>query len=159
MWRKSVAPLLAGTFILRLSGGANTVVYGLFLAKLAPYTGNAITSLQIGLLAVVYYATELTFAPLMGALSDRWGRRRFLIIGPCLGLLQQSLILFTPLQRPLPYLLSLQVIAGISSAMQVPAVLGYLADYTSRTPSRRLQVMSLYELATTGGIRARGVVC
>ena len=85
MWRKSVAPLLVGTFILRLSGGANTVVYGLFLAKLAPYTGNAITSLQIGLLAVVYYATELTFAPLMGALSDRWGRRRFLIIGPCLA--------------------------------------------------------------------------
>ncbi len=158
MWRKSVAPLLAGTFILRLSGGANTVVYGLFLAKLAPYTGNAITSLQIGLLAVVYYATELTFAPLMGALSDRWGRRRFLIIGPCLGLLQQSLILFTPLQRPLPYLLSLQVIAGISSAMQVPAVLGYLADYTSRTPSRRLRVMSLYELATSGGIAA-GVIC
>ena len=85
MWRKSVAPLLTGTFILRLSGGANTVVYGLFLAKLSPYAGSAITSLQIGLLSVVYFATELTFAPLMGALSDRWGRRRFLIIGPFLG--------------------------------------------------------------------------
>jgi MFS family permease len=157
MWRKSVAPLLTGTFILRLSGGANTVVYGLFLAKLSPYAGSAITSLQIGLLSVVYFATELTFAPLMGALSDRWGRRRFLIIGPFLGLLQQSLILFTPLQRPLPYLLSLQVIAGISSAMQVPAVLGYLADYTARDPARRLRVMSLYELVTSGGIAA-GVV-
>jgi MFS family permease len=158
MWRKSVTPLLTGTFILRLCGGANTVVYGLFLAKLAPYTGNAITSLQIGLLSVVYYATELTFAPLMGAMSDRWGRRRFLIVGPLLGLLQQSLILFTPLQQPLPFLLGLQMIAGISSAMQVPAVLGYLADYTARTPSRRLRVMSLYELVTSGGIAA-GVIC
>jgi MFS family permease len=157
MWRKSVAPLLVGTFILRLSGGANTVVYGLFLAKLSPYAGSAITSLQIGLLSVAYFATELTFAPLMGALSDRWGRRRFLIIGPFLGLLQQSLILFTPVQRPLPYLLSLQVIAGISSAMQVPAVLGYLADYTAQDPARRLRVMSLYELVTSGGIAA-GVV-
>src|SRR5258708_12346110 len=157
MWRRSVAPLLVGTFILRLSGGASTVVYGLFLAKLSPYAGSAITSLQIGLLSVVYFATELTFAPLMGALSDRWGRRRFHIIRPFLGLQQQSLILFTPLQRPLPYLLSLQVIAGISSAMQVPAVLGYLADYTAQDPAHRLRVMSLYELVTSGGIAA-GVV-
>ncbi len=157
MQRKSVTPLLVGTFLLRLSGGANTVVYGLFLAKLAPFTAHVITSLQIGLLSVVYYATELTFAPLMGALSDRFGRRPLLIIGPFLGLLQQTLILFTPLRHPLPYLLSLQMIAGISSAMQVPAVLAYLADYTAREPERRMRVMSLYELATSGGI-AVGVV-
>jgi MFS family permease len=158
MRRKSVAPLLGGTFILRLSGGANTVVYGLFLAKLAPSTGNVITSLQIGLLAVVYYATELALAPLMGALSDRYGRRLLLIIGPLLGLVQQTLILFTPIRQPLPYLLSLQMLAGLSSAMQVPAVLGYLADYTARDPRRRMRVMSLYELATSGGIAAGVVV-
>jgi MFS family permease len=158
MRSRSVAPLLSGTFLLRLSGGANTLVYGLFLAKLAPLSGNVITSLQIGLLSVVYYSTELTFAPLMGALSDRWGRRHFLIFGPLLGLLQQTLFLFTPIRHPLSYLLSLQVLAGISSAMQVPAVLGYLADYTAQDTRRRMRVMSLYELATSGGIAAGVIV-
>ncbi|GAC1613859.1 MAG: hypothetical protein NVS4B7_05570 [Ktedonobacteraceae bacterium] len=157
MSRRSVTPLLIGTFILRANSGAGTVVMGLFLAQLAIHTGHAITSLQVGLLAIAFYATELTLAPVMGALSDRWGRRSFLVIGPLLGLIVVTLLLFVPLAQPLPYLLSLQVLSGLSSAMQVPAVLGYLADFTAQDQSRRMRVMSFYELATSGGI-AVGVV-
>lgn len=157
MLRKSVTPLLVGTFILRTSGGAATVVLGLFLAHLAIHAGYLITSLQVGLLAVAFYATELSLAPIMGALSDRWGRRYFLVFGPLVGLTSVLGILFTPLSNPLPYLLGLQMLAGISSAMQVPAVLSYLADYTAHNSSKRMRLMSLYELATSGGIAA-GVV-
>ena len=157
MPRRSVAPLLIGTFILRINSGAGSVVLGLFLAQLTTHTGYVITSLHVGLLAVAFFATELSLAPFMGALSDRWGRRYFLIIGPLLGVMQVTLILFTPLQNPLPYLLAVQALAGISAAMQVPAVLGYLADYTAHEPSLRMRVMSLFELATSGGIAA-GVV-
>lgn len=157
MPRRSVAPLLIGTFILRVNSGAANVVLGLFLAQLTTHAGYAITSFHVGLLAVAFFATELSLAPFMGALSDRWGRRYFLIIGPLLGLIQVTLILFTPMRNPLPYLLCVQVLAGISSAMQVPAVLGYLADYTAHDPSLRMRVMSLFELATSGGIAA-GVV-
>ena len=81
----------------------------------------------------------------------------FLTVGPLFGLVQVALLVFTPVNNPLPYLLSLQLLAGISSAMQVPAVLGYLADYTARNQSLRMRVMSLYELVTSGGI-AVGVV-
>src|SRR5436190_1380124 len=119
------------------NSGAGSVVLGLFLAQLTTHTGYVITSLHVGLLAVAFFATELSLAPLMGALSDRWGRRYFLIIGPVLGVMQVTLILFTPLQNPLPYLLCVQALAGISAAMQVPAVLGYLADYTAHEPSLR----------------------
>ena len=157
MLRKSVTPLLIGTFILRTSGGASTVVLGLFLARLAIHAGYLITSLQVGLLAVAFYATELSLAPIMGALSDRWGRRYFLVLGPLVGLTSVLGILFTPLSNPLPYLLGLQMLAGLSSAMQVPAVLSYLADYTAQNSSKRMRLMSLYELATSGGIAA-GVV-
>ena len=157
MLRKSVTPLLIGTFILRACGGASTVVLGLFLAHLAIHSGRIITSLQVGLLAVAFYITELSLAPIMGALSDRWGRRNFLVFGPLVGLLSVLGILFTPPSNPLPYLLGLQMLAGISSAMQVPAVLGYLADYTSQNISKRMRLMSLYELSTSGGIAA-GVV-
>src|SRR5258706_13658626 len=42
--------------------------------------------------------------------------------------------------------------------MQVPAVLGYLADYTAQNPERRMRFMSFYELATSGGLAAGVVV-
>ncbi len=157
MVRRSVTPLLIGTLLLRTSGGAATVVMGLFLARLAHVTGGAITSLQVGFLSVAFFATELSLAPFMGALGDRFGRRPFLIIGPFLGLIQVGLIPFTPVDHALPYLSSLQVIAGISSAMMTPATLGYLADYTAHSPALRMRVMSFFELVTSGGI-ALGVV-
>ena len=93
----------------------------------------------------------------MGALSDRWHRRYFLIIGPLVGLIEVALLPFVPFQNPLPYFLSLRLISGTSSAITTPAILGYLADYTSHDQSRRMRVMSFFELATSGGI-AVGVI-
>lgn len=154
MPRRSVVPLLVGTFILRLNGGAGNIILGRFLAELSLRHGRAITNINVGLLSVAFFVTELTLAPVMGAFSDRWGRRLFLTVGPILGLIQVALLLLTPTENPLPYLLSLQVLAGVSSAMQVPAVLGYLADYTAQNPARRMRFMSFYELATSGGLAA-----
>lgn len=157
MSRRSIAPLLIGTFILRANGGAGSIIFGLFLAQLAMHTSAVITSLNVGLLSVAYFAAELVLAPVMGSLSDRLGRRYFLILGPLVGLIEVALIPFAPVHNPLPYFLSLRLISGTSSAMTIPAVLGYLADYTSRDRSRRMRIMSFFELATSGGI-AVGVV-
>lgn len=155
--RRSVAPLLIGTFILRVNGGAAPIILGRLLAQLSLEQGHTISNIHVGLLAVVYFVVELTLAPVMGALSDRTGRRFFLTLGPLIGMFQVVLLVFTPTQNPLPYLLFLQVLAGVATAMQVPAVLGYLADYTANSRALRMRVMSLYELATSGGF-AIGVV-
>ena len=152
MSRLSATPLLIGTFLLRLNGGAGNVVLGLFLAQLAIHAGRSITSIQVGLLAVAFFTTELTLAPVMGALSDRWGRRNFLIIGPFFGLLSVGLLLLTPVERPLSYLLCVQVLSGLASAILVPSSLSYLADFTSQNQALRVRIMSFYELATSGGI-------
>jgi MFS family permease len=144
--------LLLGTFLLRVNGGASALLVGRFLAELTPLHGRSITSLAVGLLSVMYFIVELSLSPVMGGLSDRWGRRIFLTLGPLFGLLQVTLLFFTPGDDPFPYLLCLQVLAGISSAMQVPAVLGYLADYTTREPRLRMRLMSFYELVTSGGL-------
>jgi MFS family permease len=154
---RSVTPLIIGTFILRANAGAAAIIIGRFLAQLSSHQGHHISYIHVGLLAVTYYIVELMLAPIMGALSDRLGRRVFLSAGPLVGLIQVTLLLFTPIEDPLPYLLSLQILAGISSAMQVPAVLGYLADYTAGSQALRMRVMSLYELATGSGL-AVGVV-
>jgi len=156
--RGSVTPLLIGTFILRVNGAAASIILGRFLAQLASVHGHSISSIHVGLIAVAYYAIELSLAPFMGAISDRIGRRFFLIVGPIVGLIQVALIAFTPGERAFPYLLSLQVLAGISSAMQIPAVLGYLADYTGGSQALRMRIMSFYELATSGGLAAGVVV-
>jgi len=157
--RRSVTPLLIGTFILRLNSAAGPIILGRFLAQLSLQHHHSITNIYIGLLSVTFFIVELTLAPIMGAVSDRIGRRFFLTVGPIIGLIHVTLLLFTPDQYPLPYLMCLQVLAGISSAMQIPAVLGYLADYTAEGQTRRIRmrVMSLYELATSGGL-ATGVV-
>lgn len=152
MFRRSALPLLIGTFILRANSGASTVILGLLLAQLSMRASHPITSLQVGLLPVTFYITELSLALFMGGLSDRWGRRKFMIIGPCFGLIHAALFFFTPMNNPLPYLLSLQVLAGISGAMTTPAVLGYLADLTARNQGYRMRMMSFYELVTSGGI-------
>ncbi|HEY0756826.1 MAG TPA: MFS transporter [Ktedonobacteraceae bacterium] len=150
--RTTAASLLVGTFLLRINGGASALLVGRFLAQLNPRPGHTITSLEVGLLAIAYFVVELSLSPVMGALSDRWGRRLFLTLGPCFGLLQMAGLFFTPSDNPFPFLLSLQVLAGISSAMQVPAVLGYLADYTACQADLRVRVMSFYELVTSGGL-------
>lgn len=157
IFRRSVTPLLIGTFILRLNGGAAPIILGRLLAQLSLEQGHVISSIHVGLLAVIYFVVELTLAPVMGALSDRTGRRFFLTLGPLIGMIQAVLLVFTPTQDPLLYLLFLQVLAGVASAMQVPVVLGYLADYTATSQALRMRVMSLYELATSGGF-AIGVV-
>ncbi|GAC1401270.1 MAG: multidrug effflux MFS transporter [Ktedonobacteraceae bacterium] len=154
----SVAPLLIGTFMQRMNSGAGTVIYGLLLVQISAHTKYAITSLQVGLLPVVFYISELSLAPLMGSLSDHFGRHRFLVLGPLIGLLQVVLLIFTPTKNALFYLLLLQVLAGISSAITTPVVLGYLADFTAIDQSRRMRVMSFYELVTSGGIAVGTVV-
>lgn len=157
MSRRSVAPLLLGTTFQRASSGASTVILGLFLAQLSSASGHGINSLQVGLLPVAFYITELSLAPVMGGLSDRWGRRVFMVVGPLAGLVQIGLLTFTPTTNPLPYLLGLQVLSGLSGAMTTPAILSYLADCTAHSQEYRMRVMSLYELVTSGGI-AVGVV-
>jgi MFS family permease len=158
MFRRSITPLLIGTCILRASSGASTVILGLFLAHFATSTGHIITNVQVGLLPVAFYIAELSLALFMGGLGDRWGRRRFMVVGPVFGLVHAALFFFTPALNPLPYLLSLQVLAGISGAMTTPAVLAYLADFTMHNQGRRMRIMSFYELVTTGGIAAGTVL-
>jgi MFS family permease len=154
---RSVAPLLIGTFILRANTGAGSIILGRLLAQLSLQQGHPISNIHVGLIAVTYFIVELSLAPIMGAISDRTGRRFFLTIGPLIGFAHVALIIFTPAQNPLPYLLCIQILAGVATAMQVPAVLGYLADYTAESRILRMRVMSFYELATSGGL-AIGVV-
>src|SRR5215469_11528900 len=105
--QSSALSLLIGTFLLRFNGGANTVFMGRFLAGMGVRNGLVITSIEVGLLSVVFFVVELTLSPVMGSLSDRWGRRLFLWLGPLLGIIQATLLFFTPGENTFGYLLCL----------------------------------------------------
>ncbi|GAC1397132.1 MAG: hypothetical protein NVSMB65_16160 [Chloroflexota bacterium] len=157
--RLGLGAAIWGQLLLRLAGSAGVLVLGSYLADLHDW-GLHVTSGAVGLVTALSYVTELVFAPLAGALGDRWGRRKpFLMAGPALSAVGVLLIPLAALGSGRPSLTSVLLLAGVArlieglgSAAVVPATLGLLAEGTDTRPPRRGRQMSLFELASSSGI-------
>jgi MFS transporter, DHA1 family, tetracycline resistance protein len=91
------------------------------------------TGFYFGILAALYAAMQFVFAPILGALSDRFGRRPVILLS-LLGLGIDYLILaFAP---SLAWLFAGRIIAGIMGA-SFTAANAYIADIS--TPENRAQ--------------------
>lgn len=90
-----------------------------------------------GWLFAVYSLAQFLFAPLMGALSDRFGRRPILLLA--IGGLVLDYILYA-LAPSLGWLFAGRIIAGLCGASHVIAN-AYLADFTP--PERRARAFGL----------------
>ena len=116
---------------------------GSYLVDLSRH-GVQVGSLLLGLLSGLTYLTELVLAPVVGAASDRRGRRVFLVAAPLLAALG---IIITPgasiTDAAPPLILVIVVVAtarlieGGGAAMAAPTTLGLLADATDGQPRRR----------------------
>jgi MFS family permease len=150
--RASATAPLWSVLLIRSASSAGGVVIGLYLAYLHSL-GQQVTSVTVGLVAAVFYLTELTLTPVLGALSDRYGRKRFLVLGPLVGAVA---VFLPPLALALPLLIGMRLLEGVSSSSSTPATLGYLAAATSGSEQsvRRGRVIGLFELAAAGGIAA-----
>jgi MFS family permease len=142
--------VIASSFVLRVAGAATGLLLGTYLRQVV----GAGTDL-IGLLAAIFYVTELTLAPVFGALSDLRGRRPVLVLGPLAGAIS---VLVFPLSSVLVVLAVGRLLEGLSTAAKVPGALGYLADATSgsgqATANLRGRVMGLYEISFLVGVVA-----
>jgi MFS family permease len=143
---------------LRVASTAGLLVIGSYLVALHDRWGD-VTPLVVGAVTIIAALVEFTVAPLSGALSDRGGRKRFLLAGPALSMVAVLLPPLGGLGRALPPLglaLTLitctRVVEGIGGAFSAPATLGLLAEGTDAQPVRRGRQMSFYELASSGGI-------
>lgn len=88
--------------------------------------GQAAGAQMLGILTAVYAAMQFVFAPLLGALSDRFGRRPVLLLS-VLGLGLDYLVLyFAP---NLGWLFVGRLIAGVTGA-SMTVVNAYIADVT-----------------------------
>jgi MFS family permease len=145
-------------FFIRTASTAGLLVIGGYLVALRE-RGNNVTPVVIGAVVVVAALFELILAPVAGALSDRHGRKPFLLAGPGLSALAVLLpplgglgAALPPLGLALGLVTTMRVIQGASGALSSPATLGLLAEGTDAQPVRRGRQMSFYELASSGGI-------
>jgi MFS family permease len=145
--RASIAVLL-GTLLLRLAGGLAFSSLALYLNSLGAQGAG------IAWVAAGYYATELVLAPIFGALSDRYGRKIFLVLAPLLGAV--ALVLF-PLASTVTILFAIRVLEGVSAGAAIPATLGYLSDLTDGSKYRS-RIMGLFEVMTLVGVAIGGTV-
>ena len=143
----SIAGGIAGNFLLRASSSAAATILSLYLASI--YVRHAsIRVTFLGTLAVVFYAAELTGAPLFGSLSDRFGRKAFMWLGTLFGAAGTLVLTFPPV---ILIFVVARVAQGLSAASSVPAVLGYLAAATAHSTELRGRVMVAFEVGTIMG--------
>ncbi len=111
--------LTAGTFALALNLNV--------LAPLLPDIARAFDASPetLGLLSAMYAVPQALGAPLLGPLSDRWGRRRMML----LALGGFTLAGFAAALAPtLAWLAVARVLAGLASSIYVPAAYAWIGD-------------------------------
>jgi MFS family permease len=152
--RRSIVACLVGSVVLRCAESATGVMIGLYLAHIAT-TQYAISATAVGFVAGSAFLTELGGAPIFGALSDRWGRKVFILLGPLLGAVAVQMTAMTSI---LGLLLVTRLLEGLSTASTTPPTLSYLSAITSRSQALRGRVMAAYEVASLGGMALGAVV-
>ena len=96
-----------------------------------------------------FFVAELLGGLVLGAWSDRSGRKLFIIFGPLLGAIA---VLITSVTTVIWLLVFTRLLEGLSTASNTPATLGYLAEATSESHKMRTRISGLFEVATIGGI-------
>ncbi len=146
----AVRAVIWSAFLLRCGQSAGGVIIGFYLAHLhlRHEAAAPVAASVAALLLSTSYAVELFVAPLMGSLSDRFGRKLFIILGPLIGLVA---IQVYPLSTLLPILFLARGLEGLSAATLSPATLGFLADNTTGHEGRG-KTMAYFEIATLVGI-------
>ncbi|MBV8087194.1 MAG: MFS transporter [Chloroflexi bacterium] len=110
--------------------------------------GGRPNAVAIGLVGAAQAVTEMVFAPVLARYADRFGRSRFLVAGPALGVLAALLLALgvTPLQ-----LGTTRLIEGVGAAAFTPVALALIAASTTHDPTVRARASGAFEGATLAG--------
>lgn len=153
--------VIASSFVLRIAGAATAIL----LSSLLRQTFNAQPD-AIGILSALFYVTELTLAPVFGAVSDLRGRRFILVLGPLMGAIALPIYPLSALAATsilgVAILGFTRLLEGVSTAAKVPSALGYLADATEgegvTRAALRGRVMGLYEISFLVGMVGGNII-
>ncbi|HVO43486.1 MAG TPA: MFS transporter [Aggregatilineales bacterium] len=164
--RTSLYAALGGTFFLRLGGGVMGILTGLFLAAKNSELGADhpfyISASLAGIIIASFFVTELAGSFVSGTLIDRYGPRRYMVLGPLFGAAAMGVTMMLHLDYNssgfqfivfLILMLCARLLEGAAAASANPASLAYIAAYTTNNPKLRSRISGLFELVTLiGGI-------
>ncbi|MCK5228779.1 MAG: MFS transporter [Desulfobulbaceae bacterium] len=117
--RHILIPLLLSVFIALLGIGIIVPVMPVFAASLGA------GGLALGFIIAAFSITRGFCQPLVGNLSDRWGRKGFLVCGLTVYALVGLLI---PEANSVGKLVLIRTLHGVGSAMIVPIAMAYVSD-------------------------------
>ena len=104
-----------------------------------------------GIIIATFFAAELIGALVLGSLSDRYGRKPFIVLGPLFGAIAVQI---TALTTSMVLLVVTRLLEGLSTATSSPATLAYIADVTADNPRLRARLVGFFEVVTIGGVAA-----
>lgn len=157
---RTIYATLAVTLLIRFAGRISFSVLVFYLGQRILSAGAVLIVLES------YYITEVVLSPLVGAASDRFGRRIFLMLAPAVGALaciwylgftttipgRGGLQLAARLAVVLALVLVGRLLEGGSTGIYAPAALGALVDTTAGHDKLRVRVLTIFEVATVGGL-------
>jgi MFS family permease len=151
---------VVSTLLLRIASRVSFVL-------LSFYLGEHFTSATVvAMILEAFYITELALSPFVGSLSDRLGRKPFLLVAPIAGSMASLSLFIGALLFPHPdarllnihtvmlLLLVLlgRLLEGSTTALNTPASLGYITDATVGREKLRTRMMTAFEVATAAAM-------
>jgi MFS family permease len=144
---RSLIAVLVGSLILRLASHAMGQMTQFYLDHISSRYYH-ISYTTRGYVIASFFITELLGSLVLGAMSDRYGRKVFIILGPLLGAIAVQI---TAMTSVLWVLVFARLLAGLSTGSSVPATLGYISEATVGRPILRARVVGLFEITLVGG--------
>ncbi|WP_080685300.1 MFS transporter [Pandoraea pnomenusa] len=146
--------LLLGNALMRIAGGASSVLTGLFLADMAK-NGAPVNTALVGTLGTISFVAEVAGALPMGLLSDALSPRALMTGGAVIG--AAAMQMFGMGGSTGIFFLS-RAAEGLSAAATAPPMLAHLTDMTDRNPPLRARVMSYFEVSLLAGLGFGGLL-
>jgi MFS family permease len=144
---RAIIAILAGTLVLRtgsaIAGGMIQFYFGYIDKSVYPLSNT-----MRGVALALFFLPELVGAPVLGAWSDRYGRKLFIQLAALCGM---AGTIITGLTTNFALIIVMRLLSGLSTASQFPATLGYLSAATTHSESLRGRVMGLFEAVTLAG--------
>ncbi len=152
---RPVLAVIFGTFTLRMATGVTGAMLIYYYAAFPAHGGEPVEAWEVGVLAALFYASELILSPVFGVLSDRVGHRRIMLLGPAFGAVAVIITAFTV---SLPVIGLTRLLEGASTAASVPSILGFIAFATASSELMRGKAVARFEAATLAGLLVGFVV-
>jgi MFS family permease len=141
MEKRILLTLLLAVFIAFLGVGIIVPIVPIYAVDLGA------TGITLGLMIAAFSISQGILQPVVGSLSDRRGRKRFLVIG--LSIYAAVGVTYT-LAASVEHLILIRILHGIGAAMIMPIVMAYIGDLAPQ--GQEGKYMGMLNIAIFAGI-------